>query len=56
MYALAEHQDSRQTKAENGREAAADRQAKADGYPEPTPYVVRDLSWELARYLDTQGL
>lgn len=54
MYALAEYQDSRRTKAENGREAVADRQAKADGYPEPTPYVVRDLSWELARFLDAE--
>jgi hypothetical protein len=22
---------------------------------EPMPYVVRDLSWELARYLDTEN-
>jgi hypothetical protein len=34
---------------ENGREAAAVREEFETG-----PYVVRDLSWELARYLDTE--
>jgi hypothetical protein len=38
MYALAEHHDS--------REAHEDR--------ETMPYVPRELSWELARYLEAQ--
>jgi hypothetical protein len=38
MYALAEHHDSRETRGDR----------------ETMPYVVRDLSWALARYLETQ--
>ena len=43
------------TKVEILCEGAAGRPAKAeDEYRLPGPYVVRDLSWELARYLETQ--
>ena len=43
MYELAEY-GQLQAHRENGRE---DR--------ETSPYVVRDLSWEFARYLDTES-
>ena len=47
MYELVEY-GQLQTHRENGREVAVDR--------ETSPYVVRDLSWELARYLDTEDV
>jgi hypothetical protein len=55
MYGFGEHEGLGQTKVEIPREVAAGHPAKTeDAYREPGPYVVRDLSWELARYLETQ--
>ena len=55
MYELAEHKDLRQTHEENGRKAAAERPTKMVREDlETRPYVVRDLSWEFARYLDEE--
>ena len=56
MYRLAEHEDVRQRRKEIRNEAAVEhktRMERADW--QPRPYVVRDLSWELARYLDTEN-
>ena len=55
MYGLAEHEDLRQLRKEIRNEAAVEHKAwmeRADR--QPRHYVVRDLSWELARYLDTE--
>ena len=49
MHGSGEHEGLRRTEPENGREAVADE------HREPMPYVARDLSWALVRYLDTQG-
>ena len=55
MYGLDEYEVSRQHREEIGHEVAANRLARvAHKNRERRPYVVRDLSWELARYLDTQ--
>lgn len=56
MYGLAEHEDLRQRHEEIRQEVAVERppgMAREDR--ETRPYVVRDLSWELARYLDTES-
>jgi hypothetical protein len=54
MYELAEY-EVLQTRDERGRQVAAKRPTKmALEYRETRPYVVRDLSWELARYLDAE--
>ena len=55
MYGLAKHEDLRQRRKEIRNEAAVEhktRMERADW--QPRHYVVRDLSWELARYLDTE--
>jgi hypothetical protein len=49
MYELAEY-GQLQPHRETGREAVTVREDR-----ETNPYVVRDLSWELARYLDTEN-
>ena len=48
MYELAEYGQV-QLYRENGREVATVREDR-----ETSPYVVRDLSWELARYIETE--
>jgi hypothetical protein len=54
MYGLTENTLLRQHE-ENGREVAVERPGKTTVEDRETrPYVVRELSWELARYLDTQ--
>jgi hypothetical protein len=54
MYGLAEHKDL-QAHQPDGRDVAVERPARTMGeVHEMGPYVVRDLSWELARYLDAQ--
>ena len=56
MYGLAEYAVLESHEV-NGREVAAERPYRTRGEDRETkPYVVRDLSWELARYLDTQDL
>jgi hypothetical protein len=50
MYELAEYRKL-QTHRESGREALTVHEGRETG-----PYVVRDLSWDLARFLDTQDL
>jgi hypothetical protein len=55
MYGLGELEVWRQRREEIRKEVAAARLAKvARENRETRPYVVRDLSWELARYLDTE--
>ena len=55
MYRLAKYEDLRQRHEENRREVALERPPRmAREKRETRPYVVRDLSWELARYLDTE--
>jgi hypothetical protein len=55
MYVLAEHEDLRQRRKEIRHELAVARLEKLGrANRETRPYVVRDLSWELARYLDTE--
>ena len=56
MNLVTEYQDSRQRNQEIQAEVAVERPA-AMGLEdrEARPYVVRDLSWELARYLDAQS-
>ncbi len=55
MYGLAKHKDLRQRHKEIQHELAVARLEKlARANRETRPYVVRDLSWELARYLDTE--
>jgi len=56
MYGLADNRVLRPHE-ENGREIAVERPGKTAGEDrEPRPYVVRDLGWELTRYLDTTGM
>ena len=55
MYELAEYEVSPQRRREDRREVPVERPTR--GAPEDLetmPYVVRDLSWEFARYLETQ--
>jgi hypothetical protein len=55
MYGLSEYEVSRQHREEIRQEVAANRLAGvARAKRETRPYVVRDLSWELARYLDAE--
>ena len=57
MYALANHQDSQQSHEEIQRDdvAVGRPQKLTRENHERRPYVVvRNLSWELARYLDTE--
>ena len=56
MNGWAEYEIGRQHREEIRHEVATARLEKlAHANREPKPYVVRDLSWELARYLDTEG-
>jgi hypothetical protein len=56
MYVTTSQEVSRQHREENGLEAVMERQTKMVREDrEPRPYVVRDLSWELARYLDAES-
>ena len=56
MNGWAEYEIGRQHHEEIRHEVATARLEKlARVNREPRPYVVRDLSWELARYLDTEG-
>ena len=55
MYGTAEYEVLRQPHGEIRREGAIDlarRMARENR--ETRPYVVRDLCWELARFLDTE--
>jgi hypothetical protein len=55
MYVMNQHEAWRQRSEEIRQELAADRLEKMARENRKTrPYVVRDLSWELARFLDTQ--
>ncbi len=55
MYRLAEYEVLRQRHEEIRREVPVERPTRmAREKRETVPYVVRDLSWELARYLDTE--
>jgi hypothetical protein len=55
MFVMNQHLAWRQRSEEIRQELAADRLKKmARENRETRPYVVRDLSWELARFLDTQ--
>ena len=55
MYGLAEYEDLQQRHEEIRREVVVARPEKmARANRETRSYVVRDLSWELARYLDTE--
>ena len=56
MYALAGYEFLTQRNGEDRPEGATDRlsmRPREDG--RTRPYVVRQLSWELARYLDAEG-
>ncbi len=56
MYGLDDYLIVRQRHEEIRREVAVARPEKrARANRETRPYVVRDLSWELARYLDTES-
>jgi hypothetical protein len=56
MHGLGEYEVWRQRREEIRKEVAMARLAKtARANRETRPYVVRDLSWELARYLETEG-
>jgi hypothetical protein len=56
MNGWAEYEIGRQHREEIRHEVATARLEKlAHANREPRPYVVRDLSWELARYLDTES-
>ena len=56
MYGLVEYEVSRQHREETRQEVALARLARvARTDRERRPYVVRDLSWEFARYLDKEG-
>ena len=56
MYALAQYEVLRRPHEEIGHEAAMARQVGlAHEDSEEGPYVVRDLSWELAQYLDAES-
>ncbi len=55
MYGLANYEVLRQRREGIRREVARERPTRmARKERETVPYVVRDLSWELARYLDTE--
>ena len=55
MYGLAKYEFKRQRHEEIRREVAVVRPTRvAREERQSRPYVVRDLSWELARYLDTE--
>ncbi len=55
MYGLDEYEVLRQRHEEIRREVAMERPTRrAREERQSRPYVVRDLSWELARYLDTE--
>ena len=57
MCGFGEHEVWRQRHEEIRREVAMERPPRmARENRETRPYVVRDLSWELARYLDTESL
>ena len=57
MYGLAGYEVWWRRHQENRREVAVERPTRmARANRETRPYVVRDLSWELARYLDTESL
>ena len=58
MYGLAEHKGLQRAHEGIPREATVERRpTRMVGEDRETrPYVVRDLSWELARYLDAQDL
>jgi hypothetical protein len=56
MCGIGEHEVWRQRHEVNRREVAMERSTRmARANRETRPYVVRDLSWELARYLDTES-
>ena len=56
MYVTTSQEVSRQHREENGLEAVMKRQTKMVSEDrDPRPYVVRDLSWEVARYLDAES-
>jgi hypothetical protein len=56
MYGLAEHEVLRKRHEEIQREIAIEHLTRmARAHHETRPYVVRDLSWALARYLDTEN-
>ncbi len=56
MYGLAEYEVLRQRHEEIRREVAMERLTRMPrANRETRPYVVRDLSWELARSLDTES-
>jgi hypothetical protein len=56
MNIWAEYEIGRQHREEIRHEVAVARLEKlARANRETRPYVVRDLSWELARYLDTEN-
>ena len=56
MYRLAEYELLGQRHEKTRREVAVERPTRMERENRETrPYVVRDLSWELARYLDTQA-
>jgi len=56
MYATNQREAQRQRSEEIRQEIAADRLRKtARENRETRPYVVRDLSWELVRYLQTEA-
>jgi hypothetical protein len=55
MYGSGEYEVWRQSQEENRREVAVEHPTgRAREDRETRPYVLRDLSWELARYLDTE--
>jgi hypothetical protein len=55
MHVSIDQELSRQHREEIRQEVAANRLAlMAHGGREPRPYVVRDMSWRLARYLDAE--
>ena len=56
MHGLGEYEVWRQRREEIEQEVAVARLARlARANSETRPYVVRDLSWEFARYLDTES-
>lgn len=56
MYGLAEYEVWRQRPEEIQQEITANRmESELRANRETRPYVVRDLSWELARYLDSES-
>ena len=55
MYGLAEYEALRQRHEDTRGEVATERPATMPREDrEAVPYVVRDLSWALTRYLDTE--